>query len=751
MEKTHTVSITFVGITWLVLSLDNKGFMKKGILKKSLCMLGLFLMLWSANGPAQDSQSSSKESQVSKAENVVPGESSQVKVIADFEREGQKIWNNLGGESGDWNYNPEDINNSYTDPKVISVTGIDGKQSRVLSLTYSVDSSFPARNGFWTKLMGFDASSYDHLEFEIKGDTQRGFTDRFRLEMKKCVDKACIEKVTGSAVVPVTGEWRTVSIPLNQMTGLIDFANPECWKNPRTSYKPLDELVIIFRDQLVTKKAGRIYLDNIRFVRTGKPGPSAVDFPIRLKEKTPIRLEGLAYQKFLVARLRGFPTEVLVKKKFPSDDKAFLKEIARDTWHFFDDVIDKEHALPLDTIKVGDKQPLDAGTWIGDYTNVTNIGVYLMALVSAYDMGFITKEESVKRIRATLDTVANKMEYHSSGFPYNYYDTTMLDHTSYFVSFVDSGWFMLGLYVAKNAFPEELAGQTTRLLKRGNLSFFYDPNEKQMYHGYYDNLKSYSDYHYGIFYTEARAVSYMSVARGDVPANHWFEGLVRTFPVNYGWQTQPPKNRIEKKILGYTTIGGYYEWKDLKYVPSWGGSAFEALMPTMVLNEKELASNSLGKNNAVHVQGQIRFALEELGQPVWGMSPSSVPEGGYSEYGAKPFGIKGYKSGVVTPHASVLALEYAPEKVVANLRKLIELYDIYGEYGFYDSVTVATGKVIRKYLALDQAMIFVSINNYLNHGAIRNRFHADPEMKNGEKYLSAERFFDEAPEATAKK
>jgi hypothetical protein len=138
----------------------------------------------------------------------------------------------------------------------------------------------------------------------------------------------------------------------------------------------------------------------------------------------------------------------------------------------------------------------------------------------------------------------------------------------------------------------------------------------------------------------------------------------------------------------------------------------------------------------------MRYATEELQMPVWGMSPSSVPEGGYSEFGAKPFGSKGYKAGVVTPHASALALEFLPNEVVANLRKLIELYDIYGEYGFYDAVTVKTGLVARKYLALDQAMILVAINNYLNNGSIRKYFHADPQIRKAEAILTAEKLFE---------
>jgi hypothetical protein len=724
---------------------------KRGTLRMTrlLLVVPLFSLMISHAGCSQGfSNTPSKEvAGVSESKAPVPkkdveaSDIPKVTLVADFEAAGPKIMNNLGGESGDWNMNLADINNSYTDPQVVSMAGMDGKTGKVLSLAYSVESDLPAQNGFWTKLAGFDASSYDHLEFEIKGDVQAGFTDRFRLEVKKCVDRQCVEKVSGSTKVPVTGEWETVSIPLNAMTGLIDFSDPQAWKTPRASYKPLDEFVVIFNDGYVTKKTGKIYLDNIRFVRTGEPGPSAVDFPPRKIEKTTAKLEPLEFEKFLVSRLRGFPKVLSVKKDFPKDDKAFLKEVAKDTWDFFDKILDSEHGLPLDTVLFGEKVPLEATTWVGDYTSVTNIGVYLMAVVSAYDLGLIPRADAVQRIQKTLTTL-EKLEYHASGFPYNYYDTTTLERTSYFVSFVDSGWLMLGLYVAKNAFPEELLQQTTRILKRGNFNFFYDPLAKQMFHGFYDNLNVYSDYHYGVFYCEPRATSYVAVARGDVPESHWFEGMVRTFPASYQWQSQSPKGRVETMLSGHKYVGGHYEWKDLKYVPSWGGSAFEALMPAVVLKEKELAPEGLGKNNAAHVRGQIRYALEELKMPVWGMSPCSVPEGGYSEYGARPMGVKGYKSGVVTPHASALALEYAPDEVVANLRKLIELYDIYGEYGFYDAVTVATGKIARKYLALDQGMILLAINNYLNPGALRERFHADPEMKKGENLLTDEKFFD---------
>ncbi len=663
-------------------------------------------------------------------------------LLSDFES--GDLMNNLGGDSGSWNLDPRDENNSYTDADVVDMPDKDGRPNKVLKLNYSVESDVPSQNGFWTKLKNFDASPYDHLEFDVKGDEAKGFTNRFKIEIKKLKATGHDEKIKGSQNVDVTADWQRISIPLNKLTGLVDFGDPKAWENPAIARRDLDEFVIVFQDRYVSKKQGVIYVDNIRFVHTSNPGPTAVDFPPRKKEKTETRIEGLEFQHFLMKRLGGFPKQVVVKKQFPDDPKEFLREVAKDTWRFFDEIVDKEHGLPLDTIQIGKETPDGEGVSIGDYTNVTNIGVYFMCLVSAYDLGFITKEEAIKRIRLTMTTMEN-VEYHESGFPFNYYDTTTAERTSYFVSLVDSGWLVAGLYVVKNAFPEELTEQADRLINRGKFSFFYDPVERQMFHGYYQHLECYSDYHYGVFYTEPRASSYIAIARGEVPEEHWFMGITRTFPEEYDWQTQTPVKRFKKTTLDHEYMAGYYEWKDLKFVPSWGGSAFEALMPTLILDEIKLAPKGLGLNNHRHVLGQIRYAMEELKYPVWGMSPSSVPEGGYSEYGAKPFGAKGYKPGVVTPHATVLGLEYEPEAVISNMRKLIELYDIYGEYGFYDAVTVETGLVARKYLALDQGMLFVAINNYLNDGAIRKRFHSDPVMKTAERMLSAEDFFEEPP------
>src|SRR4029434_3266532 len=131
----------------------------------------------------------------------------------------------------------------------------------------------------------------------------------------------------------------------------------------------------------------------------------------------------------------------------------------------------------------------------------------------------------------------------------------------------------------------------------------------------------------------------------------------------------------------------------MRFGASWGGSMFEALMPSLVLDEQRYAPASLGRNNRLHAVIQRRYALEELGYPVWGLSPSASPAtGAYAEYGVKPLGTRGYAAGAVTPHGAALALVVTPEAALTNLRQMAQRYPIYGDFGFYDSIDPVSGQ-----------------------------------------------------------
>ncbi len=467
----------------------------------------------------------------------------------------------------------------------------------------------------------------------------------------------------------------------------------------------------------------------------GAAEPAAADVVVApLKRAWEAALGGeAAARPFVRARLAGWPAQRPgARDPLPADDRELVRRLARDTWRGLEAFVDRDDHLPVDHVVI------DAAR-VGDYTNPTTVGLRMLAIVAAHALGFVTTDGAVERLRRLLATLDGLETF--QGFFYNYYDTTSLERTSNFVSFVDSAWLVAGLMVVRQAFPA-LAGACTSLIARQNFGLFYDAAAGTMTHGYWVERGTPSRYHYGMLYAESRLGSLIAIGKGDVPEAHWFR-MARTLPAGCTWQTATPQGRRVKSVRGHVFRGGWYAWRGTRYVPSWGGSMFEALMPTLVLDEARWAPESLGANDAAHVLVQRRFAREALGYPVWGLSPARTPLGdGYAEYGVKVLGTLGYGAGAVAPYAAALALAVDPAAAIADLRRLAARYAAYGEFGFYDAVDPLGGAVARVYLGLDQAMTLVAAANWLVPHCIQERFAADPIAARVLPLLGAERFFD---------
>ncbi|OGT88752.1 MAG: cyclic beta 1-2 glucan synthetase [Gammaproteobacteria bacterium RIFOXYD12_FULL_61_37] len=111
----------------------------------------------------------------------------------------------------------------------------------------------------------------------------------------------------------------------------------------------------------------------------------------------------------------------------------FLNRTARRTWAFFEALIGPEdHWLPPDNY-----QEYRAAS-LAHRTSPTNIGLSLLANLSAHDFGYIPAGQLIERTRLTLETMAG-LERHRGHF-FNWYDTLSLRplHPIY-ISTVDSG------------------------------------------------------------------------------------------------------------------------------------------------------------------------------------------------------------------------------------------------------------------------------------------------------------------------
>lgn len=443
---------------------------------------------------------------------------------------------------------------------------------------------------------------------------------------------------------------------------------------------------------------------------------------------------------FIRDRLRGWPRQLLVDaKSLPENDREFAWRVARDTWRGIDAMTDRESGWPIDGLHFPAGSVNISTARIGDYSSGTNIGLYLMSVVSARELGFVTPSEADARIRGALITLHGIERY--QGFPYNFYDTTSLERTSNFISFVDAAWLTAGLIVVRNALPD-LYDLCTQLMEEASYRFFWDERAGLVSHGYYVNAGVSSPFHYGMLFTEARLGTLIGIGMEQLPESVWFR-MVRTYPSSCAGQRATAVSERRKRIGAYEITAGFAQWGDVRYVPSWGGSMFEALMPTLVLDERRMAANSLGANAVAHVAVQRRYALEELRLPVWGFSPSATPDGtGYGEYGIGVLGASGYAADAVTPHASAMALSIDAPAALANLRALANQYDIYGDFGFYDAVDPRSGRVARAYLSLDQSMLFLALANYLSNSNVQRWFMSDPIIQRVLPLIRDESFFD---------
>ena len=115
------------------------------------------------------------------------------------------------------------------------------------------------------------------------------------------------------------------------------------------------------------------------------------------------------------------------------EQKQFLRRLARRTWAFFDDFVGpQDHWLPPDNYQVYRVAS------VAHRTSPTNIGLTLLANLSAYDFGYVPAGRVVERTTNTLRTMQTMQRYH--GHFYNWYDTQSLQVLPpLYVSTVDSG------------------------------------------------------------------------------------------------------------------------------------------------------------------------------------------------------------------------------------------------------------------------------------------------------------------------
>ncbi|MGA9570533.1 MAG: glucoamylase family protein, partial [Candidatus Acidiferrales bacterium] len=244
-----------------------------------------------------------------------------------------------------------------------------------------------------------------------------------------------------------------------------------------------------------------------------------------------------------------------------------------------------------------------------------------------------------------------------------------------------------------------------------DFTFLFDNSRKLFSIGFRGTDGTLDDNCYDLLASEARLASFIAIAKGDVPASHWF--------------------RLGRAL---TPVG-----RGLALI-SWSGSMFEYLMPALVMRSP--ANSMLSQTYEQVVARQIEYG-EERSVP-WGISESAFNARDmdftyqYSGFGVPGLGLKRGLSEdlVIAPYATALAAMIDPAAAVQNFARLTRA-GAAGGYGFYESLDYTSSRlpegkdvaVIRAFMAHHQGMSIVALADVLNAGVMRDRFHAEPIVR----------------------
>lgn len=241
--------------------------------------------------------------------------------------------------------------------------------------------------------------------------------------------------------------------------------------------------------------------------------------------------------------------------------------------------------------------------------------------------------------------------------------------------------------------------------------FLYDPDRRLLAIGFNVSERRRDDSYYDLLASESRLASFVAIAQGQLPQEHWF-------------------------ALGRLLTTSNHR----QMLLSWSGSMFEYLMPLLVM--PTYRKTLLDQTCRGVVEWQRKYGTSR-GIP-WGVS-----ESGYSVFDARfnyqyrAFGVPGlgFKRGlaedlVIAPYATAMALMVAPRPACSNLQTM-SAAGFEGDYGFYEAIDYTRSRlppeqpyaIVQSFMAHHQGMSLLAMAYCLLGQPMQRRFLAYPQFQ----------------------
>ncbi|MCQ0970237.1 protein ndvB [Paracoccus sp. TK19116] len=261
-----------------------------------------------------------------------------------------------------------------------------------------------------------------------------------------------------------------------------------------------------------------------------------------------------------------------------------------------------------------------------------------------------------------------------------------------------------------------LSERARALAFRMDFSLFVRPDKQLLSIGYRPGEDELDESCYDLLASEARLTSFLAIAKGDLPKDHW--------------------SQLGRPFATFGNRGALL---------SWSGCMFEYLMPPLLMRERQ--GGILHHSNAMAIEVQIEHGRARA--IPWGISESAFNARDrqlnyqYYAFGVPALALKrGGGDPVVAPYASILAAQMRPKAAVSNLAWLADIGAL-GPWGYYDAVDFTPSRqsgehrheVVRNVMAHHHGMSILAIANTVLDGIHRDRFHDDPVVRAAELLL----------------
>lgn len=427
-------------------------------------------------------------------------------------------------------------------------------------------------------------------------------------------------------------------------------------------------------------------------------------------------IKSVSGSRLSTGKTYSISTTIDMADKFPRiSDEDLLDKVQSQTFRYFWDFGHPTSGMARER------------TTSGDVVTTGGTGFGVMAMITAAERGFISKNDALSRVQKIVTFLDTKCtSYHGAyahwvngatgaTYPFSQYDDG--------ADLVETALLFQGLLTARQYFKSGDAGEAklradiTRLWEAIEWTWFQKGGENVLYWHWSSNYEW----------------------QMNMKITGWNEALI-VYALAASSPTHPIPAEVYKQ--GWTRNGAFAEGKSyygylLPLGHEYGGPLFFSHYSFLGINPKDLNDQytDYWTQNRNHTLINYTYCVTNpkgyggYSTDCWGLTASDG-NNGYSAH--SPTNDKG----VIAPTAALSSMPYTPEE---SMRALHFFYyklgdKLWSDYGFVDAFNLSEQWYDNQNIAIDQGPIVVMIENYRT-GLLWSLFMADPEIKNGLKKL----------------